>query len=77
MNLSQDWSAEVNYNDARLDYKHAPGHQYPYALSFDVLRVWNRDRVIAPYVSLGIGALQNFNPAPDTTDFLAQAGVGS
>jgi OOP family OmpA-OmpF porin len=76
MNLSQDWSAEVNYNAARLDYKRMAGHEYPYALSLDVLRVWNRDRLIAPYVSLGVGALENFHPIQNQSDFLAQAGVG-
>ncbi len=76
MSLSQDWSAEFNYNNARLDDKHMAGHQYPNAISFDVLRVWNRDRLIAPYVSLGIGALQDMNPVQNQSDFLAQAGVG-
>jgi OmpA-OmpF porin, OOP family len=76
MSLSQDWSAEFNYSNARLEDKHTTAHQYPNAVSFDVLRVWNRDRLIAPYVSLGIGALQDINPVQNQSDFLAQAGVG-
>ncbi len=76
MNFSRAWSAEINFNDARLDYRHMPGHQYPYAISLDAPRVWRRGELVSPYVSFGIGGLQNFNAAAESNDFLAQAGVG-
>jgi OOP family OmpA-OmpF porin len=77
LNMTPKWSIEANFDDSRLGYKHMAGHQNPYALSFDVLRFFNRDRVFAPFITAGIGGLQNFNANGNSNDFLAQAGVGA
>ena len=77
MNLSPAWSAEVNFDGAHLGYKHMPGHQDPYALSVDLLRVFNRDRTFAPFITGGIGLLENFNASHASSDFLGQLGVGA
>ena len=57
-NMTKEWSAEVNFNGARLNDRYDSGHLGVYALSLDFLRVWNRDGRFAPYFSLGAGALQ-------------------
>jgi len=81
MNLSQDWNAEISFSDSKLDYRRMPGEFHAYAGSLDALRVFNRERVVAPYISLGLGALSHLNgPNQRSSDFLAIAiaiGTGS
>ena len=77
-NLSEAWSLELNLNGARPDFKVGPGHLGMYAGSLDLLRVWNRSGLFAPYVELGAGALQ-LDPSAGTsrTVFMAQVGLGA
>ncbi len=77
-NLSNAWSLELNLNGARPDFKGASGHLGMYAESLDLLRVWNRSGVFAPYIEFGAGALEA-HPSGGTNHgfFMAQAGVGA
>lgn len=77
-NFSPDWTAELNLNGARLSDKATSGHLGLYAASLDLLRVWNRTGVFAPYISAGAGALQvQPQSGSNRTFFLAQAGIGA
>lgn len=67
--LGERWSLELNANGAKLD-----GFE-PYAGSLDLLRVFRRSELLAPYLTVGAGAMRN-DAARDDTDFMAQAGVG-
>lgn len=79
LSLSQNWNGELNFNDASLSRKRLPGHATPKALSLDVLRVFGRERTVAPYLSLGMGVVDGFhgnNANTGSSDFLAQLGAG-
>jgi OmpA-OmpF porin, OOP family len=80
-NLSEQWSAEVNLNGTqRLTDSRDSGHLNLYGGSLDFLRVFNRAASVAPYISLGVGAVRDSASATSTasssTNFMAQAGVG-
>ena len=78
-NLSDAFSLELNVNGARPDYRVGSGHLGMAAASLDLLRVWNRAGVFAPYVEFGAGALQ-LQPSggnSNHTGFMAQAGIGA
>jgi OOP family OmpA-OmpF porin len=69
--MSEQWSLELNANGAKLDTFS------PYAASLDVLRVFRRDRLLSPYLTFGAGGVRNdLEVGDDSTDFIAQAGVG-
>jgi OOP family OmpA-OmpF porin len=69
---------EVNLNGARIGDGLGRGHLDTYESSLDVLGVMNRGGVIAPYLSIGAGAVRNKLIPDDVTrtDFAAEAGVG-
>src|SRR5579862_4126629 len=72
--LNQDWSAELNFNSARLSTDNHSSHTRLSALSLDALRVWNRSGVFAPYLTAGVGDLRSQIPAiPTHDDFMVQA----
>jgi OmpA-OmpF porin, OOP family len=80
-NLSEQWSAELNFNGTQqLSDSRDPGHLNLYGGSLDFLRVFDRPARVAPYISLGIGAVRDSASAASSTssstDFMAQAGVG-
>jgi OmpA-OmpF porin, OOP family len=80
-NLSEQWSAELNLNGTqRLSDSRDTGHLNLYGGSLDVLRVFDRPAKVAPYISLGVGAVRDSasaaSSASSSTDFMAQAGVG-
>lgn len=69
--VSEAWSVELNANGARLNTFS------PYAASLDLLRVFRRDQLLSPYLTVGAGGLRNdLKVGDDTTDFIAQAGAG-
>lgn len=77
-NLSEDWTTEVNLNSVRLKDELDPGHLRLYDATVDILRVFNRPGIFAPYIAVGAGVQRN---APSlarwSTDFVAEAGVGA
>jgi OOP family OmpA-OmpF porin len=80
-NLSEQWSAELNLNGTqKLSDSRDAGNLTLYGGSLDILRVFERPARVAPYISLGIGAVRDSasvaSTAPSSTDFMAQAGVG-
>lgn len=69
--IAERWAIELNVNGAKLDSFE------PYAASLDLLRVFGRDQRVSPYLTIGAGAIRNdVKIGPDSTDFMAQAGVG-
>ena len=78
-NFNADWTADVNLNTVRLKDEFDPGHLRLMAASLDVLRVFNRSDVFAPYIAVGAGVLHYNTPfnAPNRNDFFPQAGVGA
>ncbi len=78
-NFNKDWTADVSLNTVRLKDELDPGHLRLMAASLDVLRVFNRDSVFAPYVAVGAGVL-HYDTAFDTRgrdDFFPEAGLGA
>ncbi|MBS0366818.1 MAG: OmpA family protein [Proteobacteria bacterium] len=87
--LSENWSLEANLNTARLKDKYDGDHFRLSGLTFDLLRVFRRDSVFAPYISAGVGAvryepgaLSVFDGSPaigngNQTGLAAEAGLGA
>ena len=74
--VSDAWSIELNVNTAKLDSPLGSEIDMQ-AGSLDVLRVFARDSVASPYLTVGAGALQlDPSAGSDTTDFMMQAGFG-
>ena len=85
-NFSPAWSAEFDFNYARLKYRYVTGdHVTVDHGAVNGLRVFNRGGVFSPYLLLGVGALHNSSPAglanqvflSSGTNFMAQGGVGA
>ncbi|HEY0342662.1 MAG TPA: OmpA family protein [Steroidobacteraceae bacterium] len=78
-NFNKDWTADVNLNSVRLKDEFDPGHLRLDAASVDVLRVFNRSGMFAPYIAAGVGVLHYDTPgdAPHRNDFFPEAGVGA
>ena len=75
--LSPVFNLEFNANGARI-INRTDSHYYSgYGYSLDLLALANRDGRVSPYVSVGAGVLRDdFGPAPGSTNFMAEAGVG-
>jgi OmpA-OmpF porin, OOP family len=75
--LTPAWSAELNVNGTQVGGGPLNSDLSMYGESLDLLRVFNRGRAVAPYISIGAGVLENeLSPGPNSTDFMAQAGLG-
>lgn len=76
--FAQDWSLELNYNRASLNDKLDGNRTTLSGLTLDLLRVWNRDARVTPYLSAGAGLLRVGASGFDNQDFLAgQLGAGA
>jgi OOP family OmpA-OmpF porin len=77
--LSPNWSLELNATGAQVGGQTLSDSDLSlWGQSLDLLRVFGRDHVFAPYVSVGAGAQENeFSPGSNATDFMYQAGVGA
>lgn len=76
--INEDWSAELNALSGRHGGRNgAPGTRIT-ALSFDALRVFDRDATFSPFVTAGAGMIMDVPNGGDTENhLLAQAGVGA
>lgn len=76
--LNENWSAELNVLSGSHDRKHGAPDLRMTAVSADVLRVFNRDGIFSPFLTAGLGVI-NDDPSPGSSDnsFMAQAGVGA
>ncbi len=76
--LTPEWSAELNVLSGSYDGKHGAPDQRITAVSADALRVFNRDATFAPFLTAGLGVV-NDDPSPgeSRSSFMAQAGVGA
>ena len=61
-NFTSDWTFDVNLNTVRLKDEFDPGHLRLMAASGDVLRVFNRSGMFAPYIAAGAGVLHYDTP---------------
>lgn len=75
--FSKDWAAEINLNTARLGDEKDSGHSRLSAGSLDLLRIFNRDTLFAPYLSLGAGATRWDLNLGTHDHFMMQGGVGA
>lgn len=78
--LSPEWRVELDLNGASLRQRSGSGHTDLDAGGFSLLRLFNRDGRIAPFVSAGAGAIRN-TAAPQTglaahTEFMAEPATG-
>jgi OOP family OmpA-OmpF porin len=75
--VNEGLSIEVNANGAQIGGGPGRADLSLYGGSLDFLGVMNREGVVAPYVSVGLGAVDNQrSPGSNATDFMGQAGVG-
>ena len=77
-NWTPAWSTELDINTANPGDKGGTGSTRLSAASLDVLRVFNRGNLFAPFIDLGLGAVKPDIPhVYDSTEFMGQAGVGA
>jgi OOP family OmpA-OmpF porin len=75
--INNGLSMEMNFNGSQIGGGPSRGDLSLYGGSFDLLGVMNRAGAVAPFVSAGLGVVQNDRSgASDATDFMTQAGVG-
>ena len=81
-NFNAHWTLDANVNSARLKDEFDPGHLRLTGYSADLLRVFNRSSMFAPYVGAGVGILQYnsshspFN-APNHDNFFPEVAAGA
>jgi OmpA-OmpF porin, OOP family len=75
--VSEALSVELNLNGAKIGGRPGRGDLSLYGGSIDLLGVMNRSGAVSPYLSVGLGTVQNDrSPGSNATDFMAQAGAG-
>lgn len=75
--VSDALSVEMNLNGAKIGGRAGGADLSLYGGSIDLLGVMNRAGRVSPYVSVGMGVVQNERtPGSNATDFMTQAGVG-
>lgn len=68
---------ELNLNGSQIGGGPGRGDLSLYGGSLDLLGVMNRGGAVQPFLSAGVGALENErSPGDNVTDFMAQAGAG-
>jgi OOP family OmpA-OmpF porin len=68
---------EMNFNGSQIGGGPSRGDLSLYGASLDFLGVMNRDGVVQPFLSAGLGLAQNDrSPGRDASDFMTQAGAG-
>ena len=80
-NFSPTWSAELDLNAAPLRDRVGSGHTGLYGGALDLLRVFNRGGVFAPYLSVGAGVTHAAFPSEtelgSRTEFMWQPAFGT
>ncbi len=75
--VSDALSVELNLNGSQIGGGPGRADLSLYGGSIDLLGVMNRAGKVAPYISVGMGVVQNErSPGSNATDFMTQAGVG-
>lgn len=76
-NISQHWSAQLNWNEGRVRDRFDSGNLKLDALTLDMLAVFNRGAPVAPYLTFGLGDLrQRPSLALDSDKIMPEAGAG-
>jgi len=81
MELSRDWSAELDLNGAPLTDRSGMGHTGLYGGALALVRVFSRPARLAPYLSLGLGLTHN-DASSQTgleghTELMIEPGIGA
>lgn len=75
--VSDALSVEMNLNGSQIGGGPGRADLSLYGGSIDLLGVMNRAGRVSPYVSVGMGVVQNErSPGSNATDFMTQAGLG-
>jgi OOP family OmpA-OmpF porin len=77
--VNQGLNAEINLNGAQIGGGPGRSDLSLYGGTVDLLGVFNRGGAVQPFLSAGLGVVQNDRPKSDggdATDFGAQAGIG-
>lgn len=75
--INNGLSVEMNFNGSQIGGGPGRDDLSLYGGSLDLLGVMNRAGRVSPYVSVGLGVVQNErSPGSNATDFMTQAGVG-
>lgn len=76
--VSEAWTVEGSYDRAVLDGRFGYDKDRLQSLGVDVLRVFNRGDIVAPYLSAGLGVLRSeLKPGNEKDDdFMVEAGAG-
>jgi OmpA-OmpF porin, OOP family len=76
--FAENWNLELNFNRASPRDKFDHNDTTLSALTLDLLRVWKRDSMFAPYISVGSGWLRTSEVGTNNQDFIAgQIGAGA
>lgn len=67
---------EANFNGSQIGGGPGRSDLSLYGGSLDLLGVMNRDGVVQPFLSAGLGVLENDRTGRDATDFMTQVGAG-
>ena len=67
---------ELGLNGSQIGGGPGRGDLSLYGASLDFLGVMNRDGAVQPFVSAGLGVLENDRVGRDATDFMTQVGAG-
>ena len=75
--VNRGLSVEMNFNGAQIGGGPGRSDLTLWGGSLDLLGVMNRDGRVSPYLSVGLGGVQNdVSPGRNATDFMSQAGLG-
>jgi hypothetical protein len=81
MELSADWSAELDLNGAPLTDRSGTGHTGLYGGALALVRVFNRTARFATYLSVGLGLTHDDGSSQTGlaghTEFMIQPGIGA
>jgi OOP family OmpA-OmpF porin len=76
--LNEDWSAELNILSGRYDGRHGAPDLRISTASADILRVFNRNGTVSPFLTAGLGVLHDqASPGTSHNNFMADAGAGA
>lgn len=74
--MSERWNLELNLEADNLDFENGAGAYQQRGAALDGLYFFSRNRSFAPYALIGAGAMHNRLPGDNTTNLMANAGVG-
>jgi OOP family OmpA-OmpF porin len=74
--MSERWNLELNLEADNLDFENGAGAYQQRGVALDGLYFFSRKRSFSPYALIGAGAMHNRLPGDNTTNLMANAGLG-